>query len=62
MLYSVLALVSLLITIGSVYQYVSTAQTMYIVLTFIFLAATVVLGALFMSGRVNKNEDIHITE
>lgn len=62
MLYPLLALVSLLITIGSVYQYVNTAQTIYIVLTFLFLAATVVLGALFLSGRVNKNDDIHITE
>ena len=62
MLYPLLSFVSLLLTVGSVYMYISSAQTMYIVLTFLFLIATVVLGALFLSGRVNKNEDIHITE
>lgn len=62
MLYFLLALVSLLITIGSFYYYVQTAQTLYIVVAIVFLIATVALGGLFMSGRVNKNEDIHITE
>ncbi len=62
MLYLLLALVSFLITAGTFYYYVQTAQTLYIVLAFIFLAAGVVCGGLFMSGRVNKGEDIHITE
>ena len=28
----------------------------------VFLIAMLAFGALFLSGRVNKNEDIHITE
>lgn len=62
MLYVLLAVVSLLIAAGSLYQYVQTASTLYIVLTFVFLIAGVVLGAVYFSGRVNKTEDIHITE
>jgi len=62
MLYALLALVSLLITAGAFYQYVQSAQTLYIVVSIIFLIATVALGGLFLSGRVNKNDDIHITE
>ncbi|HLA94551.1 MAG TPA: hypothetical protein VK612_02435 [Pyrinomonadaceae bacterium] len=62
MLYGLLALVSAIITVGSIYQYTRSAETKYIVATVVFLIATVALGALFLSGRVNKNEDIHITE
>ncbi len=62
MLYLLLALVSLLITAGSFYYYVQSAQSLYIIVAILFLVATVVLGGLFLSGRVNKNEDIHITE
>jgi len=62
MLYVLLAIISLLVAAGSLYQYVQTASTFYIVLTFFFLAAGVVLGAVYFSGRVNKTEDIHITE
>lgn len=62
MLYLLLALVSLLITAGSFYQYVQTANAMWMVLAIIFLIATVALGGFFLSGRVNKKEDIHITE
>lgn len=63
MLFAVLALVSLAIAAGSYYYYVSHGgQTMFIVAAIVFVILTVVLGALFLSGRVNKNEDIHITE
>ncbi|MDM7923658.1 MAG: hypothetical protein QUS14_15270 [Pyrinomonadaceae bacterium] len=62
MLYLLLALVSLVLTAGSVYQYMQTANFLWMVLAFIFLIATVALGGFFMSGRVNKNSDIHITE
>jgi hypothetical protein len=62
MLYLLLALVSLLLTAGSFYQYRETAGSVYLVLAIVFLLATVALGGFFLSGRVNKNEDIHITE
>lgn len=62
MLYLLLALVSLLLTAGSFYQYRQTASGIYMVLALIFLIATVALGGFFLSGRVNRKEDIHITE
>lgn len=63
MLYAVLALVSAIIAAFSFYKFTSgPGETMYIVLAIVFLLATIVLGGLFLSGRVNKNEDIHITE
>lgn len=63
MLYALLALVSLAITAGSFYMYInSQGSTLYLVGVIVFLVATVGFGGLFLSGRVNKNEDIHITE
>jgi hypothetical protein len=63
MLFAVLAFVSLVIAAGSFYFYISYGgQTMYIVAAILFLVLTVVLGGLFLSGRVNKDEEIHITE
>lgn len=63
MLYAVLALVSAVLAAFSFYRYTSgPGETMWIAGAIIFILATVVLGGLFLSGRVNKNEDIHITE
>lgn len=58
-----LALISLLLTAGSFYMYRSTAgSTMYLIATVVCLILTLLFGALFLSSRVNKTEDIHITE
>jgi len=62
MLYAVLALVSLGIAAFSFWEYVGNANSIFIVLTIVFLLLGVVLGGLFLSGRVNKGDDIHITE
>jgi hypothetical protein len=63
MLYLLLALVSLAATAGSYYMYTTSGgNSLYLVGIIVFLLATVGLGGLFLSGRVNKNEDIHITE
>lgn len=62
MLYLLLAIVTLVIFAYTLYQYVQSAETMWVVISILSLVATVVLGGLFMSGRVNKNSDIHITE
>ena len=63
MLFAVLALVSLAISAGSFYLYINHGgQSLYIVSAILFLILTVVLGGLFLSGRVNKDEEIHITE
>ena len=63
MLYALLALVSAVLAALSFYKYVSGGgQTLDIPGTIIFVLLTVILGGLFLSGRVNKNEEIHITE
>ncbi len=63
MLAGVLALVSAIVTAVSFWQFQGKdGGTMYIVLGIVFLIATIVFGAMFLTGRVNKTEDIHITE
>jgi hypothetical protein len=59
-----LAVVSLIIAAGSFYMYTRSnpPQTIYIVLTIIFAVLLIVFGGMFLSGRVNKTEEIHITE
>ena len=63
MLYAVLALVSAVVAGLSFYKYTSSDDNKtWLVGAIVFVLATIVLGGLFLSGRVNKNEDIHITE
>lgn len=63
MLYAVLAVVSAVIAAFSFYKYTSSEDNkIFLVAAIIFILATIVLGGLFLSGRVNKNDDIHITE
>ncbi|MDI1243005.1 MAG: hypothetical protein PSX80_13905 [bacterium] len=62
MLYGLLAFVSLLATIFSFLAYRSYNNTLALVAAIVFLIATVGLGGVFLSGRVNKKEEIHITE
>lgn len=66
-MYALLALVSLAVAIGSFYFYVKPnsgeeANTLYFVVAAVFLLLTLIFGGLFLSSRVNKTEDIHITE
>lgn len=62
MLYAVLALVTAVGAVFSWLKYTSSANTLYLVIFAVLVIATIALGAVFLSGRVNKNEDIHITE
>lgn len=62
MMYALLALVSLVVFALSFYQYRNTAGTMWMVLALAGVVGIIAFGALFMSGRVNKKEEIHITE
>jgi len=62
MLYGLLAFVSLIVTIISFYYYVNNNSTPALIAAIVFLLATVGLGGVFLSGRVNRKEDIHITD
>lgn len=58
-----LAVVSLIIAAVSFYSYTQSSDNkLYLIGSIIFLIAGLALGGLFLSGRVNKTEDIHITE
>ncbi|CAN5409975.1 hypothetical protein BH10ACI2_BH10ACI2_25620 [soil metagenome] len=63
MLYAILALVSAVVAGVSFYKYTeSDDNKIFIVAAIVFGVLTVALGGFFLSGRVNKKEDIHITE
>jgi len=40
----------------------SADNKLWLILMIIFLIATLVLGGMFLSGRINRNDDVHITE
>lgn len=57
------AVVSLVLTALSFYLYRNSGgNALWFVPVAIFLLATLFFGGMFLSGRVNKGEDIHITE
>lgn len=62
MLYGLLALISAVATGFSFWRFQHTGQSYLIILTIVFLIAAIGLGAMFLTGRLNKTEDIHITE
>jgi len=58
-----LAFVALILTGLSFWMYRSSPDnTMWLIGVIVFLIATLIFGGLYLSGRVNKGEDIHITE
>jgi hypothetical protein len=62
-MYALLALVSLLVAVFSFYYFqVKDGGTMFLVLGVVFALLTAVFGVIFLSGRINKTDDIHITE
>ena len=64
MINGLVAVVSLLAAGFCFYKFQTTpeAGTMYLVGGIIFALLMVVFGAMFLTGRVNKSEEIHITE
>ena len=58
-----LALVSFILAAGSFYMYTrGTGSTMWLISLILFIVLLLVFGGMFLSGRVNKSEEIHITE
>lgn len=63
MLYGLLAVISAIITVVSFVYYQRSADNKTLFITaIVFLLLTLGFGAMFLAGRVNKTEDIHITE
>lgn len=62
MLYAVLALIAALAAAGSFYYFQNNGNTLLLIVAVISVILAMIFGILFLSGRVNKTEDIHITE
>lgn len=62
MLNGLLALVSLIVAVICMYQFQNTGTSLYGIAAAVFGILMVVFGVMFLTGRVNKTEDIHITE
>lgn len=58
-----LALISLILCGVSFYVYLSSGDNkLYFGAAVLFLILTLIFSGLFLSGRIGKTEDIHITE
>lgn len=64
MLSGLLSLISLIIAglLFWMFQSTPNASSAYMIGAVVFAILMVVFGVMFLSGRVNKTEDIHITE
>ncbi|MDQ4121116.1 MAG: hypothetical protein M3209_06695 [Acidobacteriota bacterium] len=65
-IYVILALIAAGIAAYFMYDYVSTPtreqQTMDLVISVIGILIAIIFGGLFLAGKVNKEEEIHITK
>ena len=63
MLYGLGAVISFLIAAFCFY-YIRTTESgpVFLVVGIVFGILTIVFGGLFLAGRINKTEDIHVTE
>jgi len=63
MMNGLIAVIALILTALSFWEYRSSpANTMWLIGVIVFLLVTLVFGGMFLSGRVNRNDDVHITE
>lgn len=64
MLFALVAAVCAVVAIYFLYSFQTTANagSSSLIIGVVFVIAAVVFGGLFAFGRVNRHEDIHITE
>jgi len=64
MLYGLGAVISFLIAVSCFIYIQRAAEThvLFLVVGIVFGILTIVFGGLFLAGRINKTEDIHVTE
>jgi NADH:ubiquinone oxidoreductase subunit 6 (subunit J) len=66
MLYAVLGLISAIVAVWQLIVYLgqkpSEVSSSHIIIAAVCGLIAIVLGGLFLSGRVNKQEEIHITQ
>ncbi len=61
-MYALLALVSFIVAGVSFYYFQQRDTTLFMILGIVFAILGAVFGIIFLSGRINKTDDIHITE
>ncbi len=66
-MYAVIAVIGAILAVFLFVTYrnqadAESANTLYLVGAIIATVVTIVCAAIFLSGRVNKTDDIHITE
>ena len=59
----ILAVLGAIVGVFGIWKYLgSTDNKLWLVIGIVGILAFLGLGAMFLSGRVNKTDDIHITE
>lgn len=61
-LFALLGLVSAALAAYFLYNFQHNDDSTSLLIGIVFALAAIVLGGLFMFGRVNRHEDIHVTE
>jgi hypothetical protein len=65
-IYVILALISAGVAAYFMYVYATTPtreqQTTHLIISVVCILIAIVFGGLFLAGRVNKEEEIHITK
>jgi len=62
LLFAVLAIISAVVAIYFLYSFQKVGDSTSMIVGIIFALLALVFGGLFMFGKVNQHEDIHITE
>jgi len=62
MLYGLGAVISAAVAVYCFYSVRQETSPTLLIVGIVFTVLTIIFGALFLSGRINKTEDIHVTE
>ncbi len=62
MLFALLALISVVVAGYFLYSFQKYDSSSSLMIGIVFALLAIVFGGLFMFGRVNRHDDIHITE
>ena len=62
LLYAVLAIISAVVAVYFLYSFQKAGDSTSMIVGIIFALLALILGGLFMFGKVNRHDDIHITE
>lgn len=61
-MYAISAVVSILVAVASFVHFQRVGEMLYMIVAGVFLMVGIVSGGIFFSSKINKKDDIHITE